>query len=87
MSLKFLFQDIVTGLWLVDESTGVSVNLSALPMGNTVDGGIATLNDQVYFATSSTQAAFGPTTRLWVSSGGVPGTRLVTTLPDSTPAN
>ena len=51
MAAKFLFQDYETGLWVVDDATGIATNLSNLD-NNADNGGIAAAGGQVLFGTA-----------------------------------
>ena len=85
MTQNFLFQDYATGLWEVDETTRAAIRLSASAL-SAVEGGIAAVNGNVFFAATKTGLSTSPANQLWVTSGTTAGTKLVTTLPDLTPA-
>lgn len=82
----FLFQDIDTGLWSVNEATGAATNILAYQFS--VAAGIAnivTANGKVFFTLSPT--GNDGNTQLWVTDGSPSGTSMVTTLPDNSPSD
>jgi hypothetical protein len=80
----FLFQDIDSGLWSVNEATGQATNILAYQFltAATITN-LVTIGDLVYFTLSPTGS--GGNTELWSTTGTASGNTLIATLPDNTP--
>ena len=81
MSLDYLFLDGASGLWSIDEATGVASNVKTLATG--ANEALTESAGVVYFGAHATGSAAGSVTQLWRTDGTSTGTSLVATLPES----
>ncbi len=78
----FLFVDQATGLWSLNESTGVASNVSNFVYTGNVAPSISVVGGTAYVA-SITAGTTGSTLRILATNGTTAGTSVLATLPDN----